>query len=241
MWLSANRALRTLVEKYPELKGQHVETRIIQQTNNAGGKYDPLTDGGEVLIQAEMDGACGQALTFHPRAFSGTVDAVANLPEVNPYYYPVVVAVLNAAARKVGELDHTMQCTNGASKRCAQEVIQYIIDNHGICRLGMIGYQPALVEQAVNLLGLENVAVTDLNPDTIGSCQYGVEVWDGDKYNQDILDFGNVILLNGSALINGGKEAIIKGIGSKPFYTYGTTAAALAKYNGLPRLCPASE
>ena len=122
---SANEALRKLVDEYPELRGQHIEIKIKQPAAE-GGRYDPLTSGDEVLIQAEMEGACGQVYTFHPRTFSGTVDAVANLPNVSQYYYPVVVAVLNAAARKVGLIDRSVECSPAEHGQCARHICEFI-------------------------------------------------------------------------------------------------------------------
>lgn len=239
MRVSANRALRMLVEKYPELKGLHVEIKVLQPETQEG-RYDPITSGDEVLIQAEMDGAVGQVYTFHPRTFSGTVDAMANLPEVSPYYYPMVVAVLNAAVRKVGEIEKTIECSGDEPLQCARHVCQSIKERHGVCRIGMIGLQPYLLQEAVAVFGIENLAVTDLNPNNIGSFQHGVEIWDGDKDNPPLVDFADVLLIAGKALVNGKAEPVFEQAGDKPYYLFGTTAAGLAGINSLPWMCPLS-
>lgn len=239
MRVNANEALRKLVEEHPELKGEHIEIKIYQPAVQ-GGRYDPLTSGDEVLIQAEMEGACGQVYTFHPRTFSGTVDAVANLPNVNQYYYPMVVAVLNAAARKVGLIDRSIECSPTEQGQCARHICEFVKQKHGICRIGMIGFHPALLEEAVNVFGVENLAVMDLNPHNIGSLLHGVEVWDGDKDYSPLVDFADVLLIAGANLVNGKAEKIFKLIGDKPYYFFGTTAAGLTKVNELPWLCPMS-
>ena len=41
-------------------------------------------------------------------------------------------------------------------------------NQHGICRIGMIGFHPALLEEAAKVFGPENLAVMDLNPHHIG-------------------------------------------------------------------------
>lgn len=239
MRVNANRALRMLVEKHPELKGQHIEIKVFQPALQ-GGRYDPLTSGNEVLIQAEMEGASGQVYTFHPRTFSGTVDAVANLPDVSPYNYPMVVAVLNAAARKVGEIEKSVQCSGDGPSQCARHICRSIKERHGVCRIGMIGLQPVLLKEAVAAFGVENLAVTDLNPNNVGSFQYGVEVWDGDKDNSPLIDFAHVLLIAGTALVNGKADKILQQAGDKPYYLFGTTAAGLARVNDMPWMCPMS-
>lgn len=239
MRVNANSALRKLVEEHPELKGQHIEIKIYQPAK-AGGRYDPLTSGDEVLIQAEMEGACGQVYTFHPRTFSGTVDAVANLPDVNPYYYPMVVAVLNAAARKVGLIEQSVECSGEGPAQCARHICELIKDKHGVCRIGMIGYFPELLEEAAAVFGAENLAVMDLNPNNIGSFINGVEIWDGDKDHGPLLDFADVLLMNGTHLVNGKADKILQQLGDKPYYLFGTTAAGLTRANDMPWLCPMS-
>lgn len=239
MLVSANSALRMLVKKYPELKGQRVEIKIMGPEMQEG-RYDPLTAGNEVLIQADMEGAAGQVYTFHPRTFAGTVDAMANLPDVNPYYYPMVVAVLNAVLRKVGEVETSMECSGDGPVQCARHICRTVKERHGICRIGMIGLQPCLFKEAVKVFGVENLAVTDLNPNIIGKFQEGVEVWDGDKDNPAVVDFANVLLVAGTALVNGKAHKIFAQAGDKPYYLYGTTAAGLAGINNMPWMCPMS-
>jgi uncharacterized protein (DUF4213/DUF364 family) len=239
MRVNANEALRKLVDEYPELRGQHIEIKIKQPAAE-GGRYDPLTSGDEVLIQAEMEGACGQVYTFHPRTFSGTVDAVANLPNVSQYYYPVVVAVLNAAARKVGLIDRSVECSPAEHGQCARHICEFIKNQHGICRIGMIGFHPALLEEAAKVFGPENLAVMDLNPHHIGLFLHGVEVWDGDKDYRPLVDFADVLLIAGANLVNGKADKIFELSKDKPYYFFGTTAAGLARVNDLPWLCPMS-
>jgi hypothetical protein len=239
MRVNANSALRKLVEEHPELKGQHIEIKIYQPAVQVG-RYDPLTSGDEVLIQADMEGASGQVYTFHPRTFNGTVDAVANLPDVSPYYYPMVVAVLNAAARKVGWIDRSVECSSAEQGQCARYICEFIKEKHGICRIGMIGFHRALLEEAVAVFGVENLAVMDLNPHNIGSFIYGVEVWDGDKDHSPLINFADVLLIAGTNLVNGKADKILQQSGDKPYYLFGTTAAGLAKVNDLPWLCPMS-
>lgn len=241
MRVNANSALRKLVGEYPELKGQHVEIKIYQPAKSGGGRYDPLTSGNEVLIQAEMEGAIGQVYTFHPRTFSGTVDAVANLPDVNPYYYPMVVAVLNAAARKVGCIEQSIECSGEGPVQCARHICQLLQERHGICRIGMMGFFPELLQQAADVFGAENLAVMDLNPSHIGSFINGVEIWDGDKDYGPLLDFADVLLMSGTNLVNRKADQILQQLGDKPYYLFGTTAASLAKANGMPWLCPMSS
>ena len=78
MRVNANEALRKLVDEYPELRGQHIEIKIKQPAAE-GGRYDPLTSGDEVLIQAEMEGPAGRFIPFI-RALSGRLTQLPTCP-----------------------------------------------------------------------------------------------------------------------------------------------------------------
>lgn len=210
---------------------------VAESIGNPDRKDFPLLTGKEVLVQAELMGELGQAFTADPLEFSGTVQEVLNLPEGRIGHDALIVATLNALARKLGLIKHTVHCLNNEPEECAQEISQYVLDNHGYCRVGIIGYQPAILENCTILLGSENVKVTDLNPNNIGDIRYGVKVLNGLTDTQHLADWADIFLVTGTILANGTSKDILELINSKPVYFYGTTAAAVAHLNGYKSLC----
>jgi hypothetical protein len=151
------------------------------------------------------------------------------------------VAVINALAKKLGITTNTIHCVNNEPEECGRYISEYIFSNHGSCNVGIIGYQPALLEHCKDRFGAEHVCITDLNPDVIGEVRYGVEVWDGFKDTPRLVESSDVLLITGTILANGTFAEVIPEIGNKPYYFYGTTCAALAVINGAKRLCPMSK
>lgn len=201
----------------------------------------PLIRGKEVLLQAEIGGCIGQAFTGDPIPFVGTVDALLNMSGDRPGHQALAVAVLNALARKEGITANTIHCVNNEPEQCGQYISEYLFNQYGACNVGIIGYQPALLEHCKNRFGVEHVHITDLNPEIIGELRYGVEVWDGLKDTPRLIETSDVLLVTGTILANGTYSDVIPQIGSKPYYFFGTTCAALAAINGASRLCPMSK
>lgn len=202
----------------------------------------PLLREKEVLVQAAIDGHTGQAFTGDPVVLSGRVRQVVDgLTPGRPGHRALAVAVLNALARKLGIADHTVHCTNQEPEECAQQVSAYLREMHGSCRVGIIGYQPALLQHCAEAFGPDRVCVTDLNPDLVGRVRYGVEVWDGMKDTARLVGAIDILLVTGTVLANGTYEEVLEHIGDKPYYFFGTTCAALAAINKVNRLCPMSK
>lgn len=115
--------------------------------------------------------------------------------------------------------------------------MQFLREKYGPCRVGIIGYQPALLEACSKEFGPDHVFITDLNPDNIGQTRYGVEVWDGATDTDRLINSAEVLLITGTVLANGTYQPILNSVGNKPYYFYGTTCAAVASINQIPRLC----
>lgn len=200
----------------------------------------PLLTGKEVLVQAEIDGCMGQAFTASPRDYSGTVAEILELSSDHPGKLALKVATLNALANKVGLIDHTVHCRDAGPELCAHAIAQTVLERHGKCRIGIIGYQPAILENCASVFGPENIHITDLNPSNIGQTRYGVKVWNGETNTVKLAEFGDIFLITGTVLANGTFEDIRPLLEGKPVYFYGTTGAAFAAMNGLNRLCEQS-
>lgn len=244
--MNAREALIYLLKSQPEagLLPVKVGSRALSQQEAIGSpqhKDFPLLQGKEVLLQVEVEGYAGQAFTADPIEFTGTVQSILELPSERPGQEALIVATLNALARSTGRVEGTVHCRDEEPETCAQRISQYIYDQHGECRVGIIGYQPAILEHCIKKFGPERVRVTDLNLNNIGQLRYGVEVWDGMLDNLRLISESDVLLITGSTMANGTGEALLQMVGQKPFYLFGTTAAALAWINNWPRLCFCSK
>ena len=149
----------------------------------------------------------------------------------------LIVATLNALARKVGIANHTVHCLDNEPEDCAEKISQYVWEAHGKCKVGIIGYQPAILEKCVKVYGVDNVAITDLNPENIGQVRYGVKVLDGAVDTPYLAGWADVFLVTGTILANGTGRDVLELLKDKTVYFYGTTAAAMAELNGYKRLC----
>lgn len=153
----------------------------------------------------------------------------------------MLVSSLNALLRKLGKIEHTIHCTNHEPEECAKHISQYILEKHGLCNIGIIGYQPAILANCVKLFGKAKVKITDLSADVVGTERHGVIVMDGLIDTRTLVDFADVLLVTGTILANGTSYDVLKNVGDKPYYFFGTTCAALAYLNNKNRLCPFSK
>lgn len=241
-YLSAYEALQNLLKDNPELLNQQVQVSARGlKTEEAIGKPErqdfPLLTGREVLLQAEIGSYKGQAFTADPLSFEGSLKQVLSLSQDRPGHLAITIAVLNALAVSLGIADRTIHCHNNEPEECAREISNYLLDKHGHRNIGIIGYQPAILENCVKVFGPEHVHITDLNPDNIGQTKHGVKVWDGLQDTRRLIDFADVLLITGTVLANGTFTEMAPLLNDKKVYFFGTTAAAMAPLNNFSRLC----
>lgn len=240
--MNAREALIYLLRSQPEAGMLPVKIwgRALTQQEAIGipqRRDFPLLQGKEVLLQAEIDGYVGQTFTADPIDYTGTVQSLLELPAERPGQEALIVAALNALARMSGLVEGTVHCRDEEPEICAQRISQYVFEQHGECQVGIIGYQPAILEHCARRFSPQRVKITDLNVDNIGQVRYGVKVWNGMTDNPRLIDESDVILMTGSVMANGTGTELLELIGGNPFYLFGTTAAALAWINNWPRLC----
>ncbi len=242
----AREAFESLLKKNAELNDLEItiSSRALK-SEEAIGHPDrddfPLLRGKEVLLQAEIQGALGQAFTADPIAYHGSIKNLLTIPEDRPGTHALLVASLNALLNKLGQVEHTIHCVNHEPEKCAEQISQYILEKHGPCNIGIIGYQPAILEHCVQVFGPTRVNITDLSADVVGTVRYGVKVMDGISDTKTLVDFADVLLVTGTILANGTYLDVLKEVGDKPYYFFGTTCAALAQLNNMNRLCPFSR
>ncbi|SLM32450.1 conserved hypothetical protein [Desulfamplus magnetovallimortis] len=200
----------------------------------------PLLHGKESLIQADFRGALGQAFTDMPRDFNGKIREILDFNFDNNGERALFIATLNAVMRFLGKTERTIHCKNESPELCSQEIVKNIIEKHGekIC-VGIVGFQPAIIDHFSKTISPENIRITDLDKENIGKEKYGVVVWDGHTMAEEIFKVCDVILATGSTIANNslGELTDLSEKYGKPIYFYGTTVAGPASILNLNRLC----
>ncbi|MBC7323016.1 MAG: hypothetical protein H5T90_07930 [Acetomicrobium sp.] len=199
-----------------------------------------LQRGEEKLIEATLNGEKGQAFTSRPSRWRGTLEEVLLLPLNLEKNRAIFLATVNALGRHLGWDDHTIHCKDKAPDRCGRKMAEFISETlDPSAKVGVIGYQPAIIKHMAEVLGKERVKLCDLNPQNIGKDVFGVRVLDGDTALEEIARDCRVCLITGSTLVNSTLDRILQTMenrGVKPFI-YGTTGAIPAKLLGIERLC----
>lgn len=199
----------------------------------------PILKGVERVIEARVKSARGHAFTDEPDPFCGRVQDVVELPLSTNAERAIFIAVLNACLNHLGDVDRTVHCRNEEPEACAKELAAYLRDRHGLCNIGLIGCNPAILEALTVTFGKDHVHLTDLNPANIGSEKAGVPVWDGASETSKLADVSDVLVVTGTTLVNNTFE-IIKREADRagiPLYPYGVTAAGICALLGMERLC----
>jgi len=245
-FINARDALAAILEQNPALNALEItiNSRTLKSEEAIGHPQRddfPLLRGKEVLLQAEIQGALGQAFVSDPIPYHGSLQNLLDLPDDSPGIHALLVASLNALFSKLGQIEHTIHCIDQDPEKCGEYISQLMLAKHGLCNVGIIGYQPAIVEYCTRVFGPSRVGITDLSSDVVGSIRYGVKVMDGLSDTKVLVDFADVLLITGSILANGTYPDVLAEIGDKPYYFFGTTCAGTAYLNNMNRLCPFSR
>lgn len=199
-----------------------------------------LLVGREVMVEAEFRGSFGHAFTDDPLSFEGTVGQVEGLELDSGGKRAVYIATLNAVSRHLGMVEETRHCKDEEPERCGSEMALQLLRDYGRVRVGLVGYQPAILEHLAGVFGPENVRCTDLSPGNVGSDRFGVPVWDGRTDTDSLVDWCELLLVTSSTLVNGTFDEIheraVQSKG-KPLVLFGVTGAGVAALLGLKRLC----
>ena len=199
-----------------------------------------LLGGKEVMMEARFEGACGQAFTSSPGDYEGSLKDVLSLPLDSDFRRAVFVATLNAVLAYLGLIRGTRHCKDEDPELCGREVAAALAGEHPQARVGIVGYQPALLENVVRAFGPDRVRVTDLNPANVGRVRFGVEVWDGSSRTEELVAWADVLLVTGTTVVNATADRILalaRNKGVEPIF-YGVTVAGIAYLLGLKRMCP---
>ena len=212
---------------------------VKQAIGNPTRQDYPIIEGREVMIEAEFKGSFGQAFTDRPHDFTGSVNEILGLDMSINDNRAVFVATLNAVMAHLAMVTGVRHCHDEEPEECAVEMARHILEQSGSVKIGMIGLQPAILENMVKTFGAENVRCTDLNPKNVGTRKYGAEIWDGRTDTGRIIDWCDLVLATSSTIINNTYDAISEqaAAGGKRLIVFGVTGAGVSALLGLERLC----
>jgi len=244
MYIALKSYLEFLVNEHGIVdKNISVEARVLtafEAIGNTERKDFPLLHGKESLMQATFEGAVGQAFTDMPVQFTGTLGDILRLKLEDNGERALFIAALNAVMRFLGKTKNTIHCKNAEPEKCAVEMVRNVLETYGTdIYVGIVGYQPAIIENFATTISPEKVRVTDLNPENIGQMKFGVEIWDGKLQEKALFECCDIILATGSTIINNTAMRLVKRAEEhkKTLYFYGTSIAGAADALGLNRLC----
>jgi uncharacterized protein (DUF4213/DUF364 family) len=244
MYTKLKTALIDLSEKNGLLESEINITAKILTPEEAIGETErkdfPLLQGKEFLMQANFKNALGQAFTDAPSSFKGKLKKILELKLTDNSERALFIATLNAVMRYLGAAEKTIHCKNEEPELCAREIAGTIIDKYGAdIKIGIVGFQPAIIDNFSKNMATHNLKVIDLDKNNINKIKYGVLIWDGRKMAAELFKICDVILATGSTVVNGSLSDLISLAREyqKPLYLYGTTVAGAGKILNLERLC----
>ena len=217
-----------------------IGTLTAKQAIGSPSRQDyPLLEGREVMIEAQFKGSYGQAFTDRPNEFKGSLNDVLDMALDSSDSRAVFDASLNAVMAYIGMVTGVRHCHDEEPEKCAIEMAQYLLEKYGRVKVGMIGYQPAILENLVTALGADNIHCTDLNPKNIGTDKFGAEIWDGRTDTEKLIIWCDVVLATSSTIVNATYDDIktLADTYEKKLIIFGVTGAGISALLGLERLC----
>ncbi len=199
----------------------------------------PIVKGKEKVIEAELAGVKAHVFTESPLDFTGSVEEAMNLPLESSRNRAVFIAAMNAILKKAGKIEKALHCRDEEPQKCAEEISVHIRKKYGKVKVGLIGFNPAILEELSQVFGAENVKLTDLDRENIGRAKYGVKVMDGTRYTEKLVKESDLVLLTGTTLVNGTFDDIFDLVKryKKDYIIYGVTSAGVCALLNLERVC----
>ncbi|MFC1905210.1 Rossmann-like domain-containing protein [Chloroflexota bacterium] len=234
----------TMVDDH-KLRSEMVRVDISTLTpEQAIGKPDrqdfALLGGKEVMIEAQFKQHFGQAFTNQPQNFNGILDDVLNLNLDTINNRAIFVATMNAVCSYLGIIGKVRHCRNQEPEDCGKKIADQLISQYSKIKIGMVGYQPAILENLVKRFSVENTTCSDLDTRNIGENKFGVTILDGSTENRNLIGWCDLLLATGSTHVNDTfddlyREAISQ---NKPFVIFGVTGASIVALLRLDIICP---
>lgn len=210
-----------------------------QAIGNPSRRDYPLLKGREVMIEARFRDSVGQAFTDRPSEYRSPLNGILNMALNSNERRAVFTATLNAVTAYLGLAKGIRHCHDEEPEECAREMAQHLLDSYGKVRIGMIGYQPAILENLVDTFGPDNVRCTDFNLKNIGEERHRIIIWDGRTATEKLIGWSDIVLATSSTIVNDTYDGIktLADSGGKRLIIFGVTGAGVAALFGLERLC----
>jgi uncharacterized protein (DUF4213/DUF364 family) len=234
----------TLVDNN-KLRGEAVQVTIgtlsPQQAIGDPGRDDfALLGGREVMIEAQFRQSFGQAFTNKPQDFTGLLDDVLNLRLDTVNNRVVFIATLNAVCSHLGLIKAGRHCRNEEPAKCGEQIARIVQGKFGNIKVGMVGYQPAILENLVKTFGKQRIRCSDLDSMNIGASKFGILIVDATTENMDMIKWCDLLLVTSSTNVNNTfddlyKETINR---NKYFLMFGVTGAGISALLGIESICP---
>lgn len=240
----AKNKFKEIAEKHHLLSSEVailVKTLAPEEAIGTPGRRDfPIVTGKERVVEADFQGAKAHAFTDSPKEFIGRLEEIITMSLAGNGERAILIAAMNAALKHLGIIETTLHCKNEEPEQCAREIAAYIKETLKADKVGLIGLNPAILETLSVAFKPENVKITDLNPQNIGTAKYGVNVWDGKSMTDRLVQESDVVLLTGTTFVNGTFDGILNSIHKhkKDYLIYGVTCTGICKLTGLKRICP---
>jgi hypothetical protein len=217
-----------------------VRTLTPLEAIGAPGNWDyPLLRGKEILLQATFRDSLGQAFTGTPTPFMGKLKDVFTLDLNTMGNRAILIAAVNALLRDRKLISKTVHCRNSDPEDCGKKIATSLKDKHNPQKIGIAGYQPALVSSFIDFFGPETIAITDLGVDNLNKNIRGVTIRDGITETARLIKQSDLLLVTGSVFANDTAEPFYRAsMENKPVYFFGTTVAGIAYILGLKHICP---
>jgi hypothetical protein len=198
-----------------------------------------LLEGREVMIEAQFRGSFGQAFTDQPKAFHGPLKAVQGLNLDTKANRAIFIATLSAVMAHQGMVTGTRHCRDEEPEECAVEINKNLLARFGHITIGLIGYQPAILEHLVQGFGAHNIRCTDLNPKNVGADKFGITIWEGRTATQELIQWSDLVLVTSSTIVNNTFDGIHQDALSqgKHLVTFGVSGVGVSALTGVERLC----
>jgi len=217
-----------------------VEPLLAKEVIGTPGRQDfALLEGKEVMIEAQFRGSFGQAFTNQPRFFEGKLGDVLDLNLETASNRAIFISTLNAIAANLGMATGTRHCRDDEPERCAAQIADSFMKRFGVIKIGLVGYQPAILENLVQSFGVDNIRCSDLNPKNIGRNKFGSKIWDGKTEHIELINWCDLLLVTSSTVVNNTFDDIYYASVSrkKHLSVFGVTGAGVCALLGLERIC----
>lgn len=237
---------KELLDKFKKLVEEHhlgkevitVSGRVLSPEEAIGNperKDFPILKGKEKLMEADFKGQKGQAFTDMPYNFNGTIEDILGRSLETNYDKAVLISTINAVCKYLNITTKTIHCKDDEPEKCSDELSSYLKEKYGNPKIALIGLQPSMLERLAKEF---EIRVVDLDQDNIAATKFGVQIEDGAKDTEEVLDWCDIILATGSTIVNG---SITNFITDKPTIFYGTSIAGSAALMNLDHFCVCSK